>query len=191
MLRRGKVSLAPAVALGSVDTKSEIVVFRATRGATTLPRGRARRDHDRVKRTATIAAAAAIALSIGTPAPAGAQAVPVQIQQCTVLQATRFPHHPFWYPYGPWYHPGVPVTDGIRIVYVNRGSIPANRVAFYVDYRGDRERIVDVGTFSPGATIDHTFGNFSGDAYLGPRPNVCTVHAVRFADGSAWRAVAL
>ena len=51
------------------------------------------------------------------------------------------------------------------------------------------ERIVDAGTFSPNAPINHTFADvFSGYAYLGPKPNSCTVRVVRFKDGALWRA---
>jgi hypothetical protein len=83
---------------------------------------------------------------------------------------------------------GSSFTDGIRIQYINRGPQIATRVAFSVNYRGDIERIVDAGKFSPGVTIDHTFGQFEGDVWLGPRPNYCRVVAVRYVDGSVWRA---
>ena len=135
--------------------------------------------------------AAAVALATASTAaiapPAGAQTAPVSITSCTILQATRTAY-PFWYPFGPPPIPRrSPFADGIRIVYVNHGPLAANRVAFQVNYRGDIQRIVDVGTFSPAATIDHTFGNFSGDAFLGSSPNTCVVRAVRFVNGSIWR----
>jgi hypothetical protein len=115
-------------------------------------------------------------------------APPVAINDCTVLQWQNAGTYPYWNPY--FYRPlarSVPETDGIRISYVNRSNQVADRVAFIVDYRGQVDRIVDVGTFSPGAVINHTFGNFSGYAYLGPRPNVCRVAAVRFRNGAIWR----
>jgi hypothetical protein len=112
---------------------------------------------------------------------------PVTIRTCAVLQYTPTPTYPFWTPFGPY-----PIrslyTDGIRIAYINHSPLVATRVAFFVNYRGDIQRIIDVGTFSPNVTIDHTFGNFTGDAWLGPNPNACRVVAVRFADGSVWRA---
>jgi hypothetical protein len=114
-----------------------------------------------------------------------AQTAPIAIQSCTVLQAERVQR--FWYPFGPVVPTGAPYTDGIRIVYINVAPKAANRVAFVVNYRGDIERIIDAGLFSPNVKIDHTFGNFSGDAYLGPRPNTCTARAVRFVDGTVWR----
>ena len=109
----------------------------------------------------------------------------IEIKSCQVLQAVRT--HAFWFPWGPITH-AAPYADGIHIVYVNHGAVPAERVAFSVNYRGDVQHIVDVGTFSPGATIDHTFGNFSGDAYLGPNPNSCVARAARFVNGTVWRA---
>jgi hypothetical protein len=120
-----------------------------------------------------------------TGTPAFAQQTPISIQSCTVLQAQRV--HRFWYPWGPAVPVGAPWADGIRIVYMNVAPKTANRVAFLVNYRGDTQRIIDAGTFSPNVKIDHTFGNFSGDAYLGPRPNACTARAVRFVDGTVWR----
>ena len=112
---------------------------------------------------------------------------PVTVSSCSVLQYVRSTLHPFWRPFGPYAH-GSPFTDGIEIRYVNHGPTTAARIAFLVNYRGDVQHIIDAGTFSPGATIDHTFGQFTGDAYLGPQPNACRVVAVRFADGSVWRA---
>ena len=120
-----------------------------------------------------------------TSTAAFAQVSPISIQTCAVLQAERVQR--FWYPFGPVVPTGAPYTDGIRIVYVNVAPKAANRVAFVVNYRGDVQRIIDAGIFSPNVKIDHTFGNFSGDAYLGPRPNTCTARAVRFVDGTVWR----
>lgn len=142
-----------------------------------------------MRRLTALAACAAV-LTFGAGSAAGAQSSPVTIQSCTVLRA-RPPVGPprFWYPWGPVVRRGAPVVDGVRIVYVNHRSVAADRVAFAVDYRGDRQHIVDVGTFSPNVTIDHSFGNFSGDAYLGPNPNRCAVRAVRFADGTVWRSL--
>jgi hypothetical protein len=73
---------------------------------------------------------------------------------------------------------------------MNQSSKTAARVAFLVNYRGDVQHIIDVGTFSPNASIDHSFGEFTGDAWLGPKPNSCRAVAVRYADGSVWRAAA-
>ena len=52
-----------------------------------------------------------------------------------------------------------------------------SRVTFTLD---DGTKIYDVGTFSPGVTINHTFGLDSTDAAS------CAVTAVEFKDGSMW-----
>ncbi|HEV3086039.1 MAG TPA: hypothetical protein VGX96_02355 [Candidatus Elarobacter sp.] len=137
-------------------------------------------------------AAAAVLLLFASAAAAGpafaqAPAPPIEIKTCTILQAAH-PELPFWYPFGPTVVINTPVADGIRIDYVNHAPQPADRVVFVVDYRGDTQRIIDVGRFAPNVTIDHTFGNFSGDAYLGPNPNACAVRAVRYIDYTVWRA---
>jgi hypothetical protein len=124
----------------------------------------------------------------GTVAKVLAQgAPPVAITDCEVLQYIPVHAHPFWRPFGP-YPVGSVYTDGVQIKYVNHGPLTATRVAFRVDYRGDVQRIIDVGTFSPGAPITHTFGQLTGDAWLGPKPNACRVVAVRFTDGTVWHA---
>lgn len=127
-----------------------------------------------------LAAAAALLLTAAGPGPA------IQVVSCTVLQQVSI-GPAFWYPYVPAVPHGTPFVDGVRIVYSVLNPISADRVAFDVNYRGDTQHIVDAGTFSTGATIDHTFGSFSGDAYLGPNPNSCTAVAARFIDGTTWR----
>jgi hypothetical protein len=95
--------------------------------------------------------------------------------------------HAFWDPF--WPYPGYShYTDGLRIAFINRSPQTAVRVAFRVNYRGAEENIIDAGTFSSGVNIDHTFGEFTGFAWLGPKPNECRVVAVRFSDGSVWHA---
>ncbi len=143
--------------------------------------------HSRLRNAAMAVLAASFA---ATTMPASAQPrPPIVVTSCTVLRADRVTQaRPFWWPYGPTVVVGTPVVDGIRIVYMNVGPVAANRVAFRADYRGDRQRIIDAGTFAPNVTIDHTFGAFSGDAFLGPNPNSCVAIAARFIDGTTWRA---
>lgn len=127
-----------------------------------------------------------LGIALGVPSVARPAPVPLQIQSCTILQNHPIPHRPFWHPFGPYPY-AASYTDGVEIRYVNRAAQTATRVAFVVNYRGDVERIIDAGTFSPGVTIDHTFGQFTGDVWLGAKPNVCRVAAVRYADGSVRR----
>jgi hypothetical protein len=138
-----------------------------------------------------IAAALSLALA-AVPLAASAQTptatLPIAITNCSVLQYQGYEGRQYWYP---WTYRdfGSIYTDGVHVAYVNKGPLTASRVVFSVNYRGDVEHVVDAGTFSPGVTIDHTFGQFTGLAFLGQRPNSCRVAAVRFANGSAWRAV--
>jgi hypothetical protein len=111
---------------------------------------------------------------------------PIAITNCSVLQYVPTGPYPFWRPFGPYPNRSL-YTDGLRIAFINRGPQVASRVAFLVNYRGDVQHVIDAGTFSPNVTIDHTFGEFTGDAWLGPKPNVCRAVAVRFRDGSVWR----
>jgi hypothetical protein len=127
---------------------------------------------------------------------AGAQgAPPVEIKKCSVLRyrpATPAYRRSYWYDYGfagPIVPRDSPYTDGIAISFVNRSPKTADRVVFGVDYRGDFQHVVDAGSFTTGAGIDHTFADvFSGYAFLGDRPNSCVVRVVRFVDGSTWHA---
>lgn len=149
-------------------------------------------------RCARIVVAAVMAGSMNLAGAAIATAdvaPPIKIQSCSVLQY-QSPRPAFrsryWYDYGfagPLVPYGSPFTDGITISFINTSSGVADRVVFGVNYRGDFERVIDAGTFSPNVTIDHAFADvFSGYAYLGPKPNSCSVRVVRFKDGSVWRA---
>jgi hypothetical protein len=134
---------------------------------------------------------ALVGVLLTTSVGVGAQGrSPIAITSCSIVQYVPTRAHPFWRPFGPYPYGSV-YTDGLRISYVNHGAIPASRIAFLVNYRGDVQHIIDVGTFSPGVSIDHSFGEFSGDAWLGSKPNECRAVAARFADGSVWRATAV
>jgi hypothetical protein len=89
---------------------------------------------------------------------------------------------------------GIPVaskSDGIAIEFVNTANQVATVVNFAVDSNGSRFVIRDVGTFSPGVSIKHSYRNGSGQgfvlpAFIAPRID-CHVASVKFADGSIWR----
>jgi hypothetical protein len=89
---------------------------------------------------------------------------------------------------------GVPISStssGMGITFVNESNRVATLVNFDVNDNGNRFVIRDVGTFSPGVTIDHQYKNGSGQSYILPAfitPHVqCRVASVTFADGSIWR----
>ena len=89
---------------------------------------------------------------------------------------------------------GIPIaskSDGIAIEFVNTSNQVATVVNFAVDSNGSRFVIRDVGTFSPGISIKHSYRNGTGQgfvlpAFIAPRVD-CHVASVKFADGSIWR----
>jgi hypothetical protein len=77
---------------------------------------------------------------------------------------------------------GVPVTFGsfaLHVRFSNTAQQPISRVTFTLD---DGTKVVDVGTFSPGITINHALGLENGTA------SSCAVTSVEFANGATWRA---
>ena len=76
-------------------------------------------------------------------------------------------------------------TNGINVVYTNNHASPATQVNFLIGYRGHRYVLVDRGTFSQGAQINHNLTNdLVGYAWSGPAPNRCTVQRVYLANGA-------
>jgi hypothetical protein len=79
---------------------------------------------------------------------------------------------------GEYFTPG-----SIHVAFHNTAKVPATRVTFEVDAWGfPVNRIEDVGTFTQGATIEHTFPNDDGRA-----DETISVASVQFADGSVWQ----
>jgi hypothetical protein len=75
-----------------------------------------------------------------------------------------------------------PTTVGayaVAVRFSNTAPEPISHVTFTLD---DGTKVIDVGMFSPGITIDHTFGLPSSNA------TSCSVTAVTFADGTTWNA---
>jgi hypothetical protein len=92
---------------------------------------------------------------------------------------------------------GIPIgsltqtSAGMAISFVNASNKVATLVNFAVDSNGNHFVIRDVGTFSPGVTINHEYRNGGGQAFILPAfisPRVsCRVSSVEFADGTSWR----
>ena len=78
-------------------------------------------------------------------------------------------------------------AGGIQISYKNTYSIAATKVKFFVDYRGQRNIIVDKGTFSPGVKISHQFMDFNGMVWEGVTPDYCLPIYVAFSNGASWQ----
>jgi len=116
----------------------------------------------------TIAAAVAVAAISSPSAQAAMTPSPIVITACVIQQAGPFR------------------TSGIQISYKNTYTSPATKVKFFVDYRGQRDIIVDKGTFSPGVKISHEFEDFSGQVWEGSTPDYCMPIYIKFENGSIW-----
>jgi hypothetical protein len=75
-----------------------------------------------------------------------------------------------------------PTTVGVYTVRVRFSDSTSDPISGVIFTLGDGTKITDVGTFSPGITINHAFGLASGDA------TTCAITSVRFADGDIWNA---
>ena len=122
---------------------------------------------------------------------ANAKGAPVTINSCGPIMQ---PQQTFVFQSPPPSFMGVPIastSSGMAITFVNESKIVATLVNFDVNNNGNHFVIRDVGTFSPGVTINHTYRNGNGQSYILPSfitPHVqCRVASVTFADGSIWR----
>jgi hypothetical protein len=117
-----------------------------------------------------LAGAAAVAGSI-QPAQA---ATPILIKSCTVAKPRPLSH----------------MAGGTTIVYTILGNRTAASVTFLVGYRNAEShylrRISDVGSFAPGATIDHTLPLFNDVTYAGAQTSSCVPVQVKYAGGTVW-----
>jgi len=78
-------------------------------------------------------------------------------------------------------------TNGINIVYYNTHDSPATEVDFLVNYLGRRYILIDKGTFSRGAQINHNLTNsLTGQTWDGPTPKLCRVERVYLANGRSF-----
>jgi len=82
-------------------------------------------------------------------------------------------------------------SSGIRIQFTNESPKTADLINFAVDSNGNEFVIRDVGTFSPGVSIDHKYRNGAGQAFVLPAfiaPSIkCAIASIRFTDGSIWK----
>jgi hypothetical protein len=76
------------------------------------------------------------------------------------------------------------VTNGINVVYSNTHTASATEVDFLVRYHGNKYVLIDRGTFSQGAQINHNLTNaLVGESWQGSTPRMCTVQRVNLANG--------
>ncbi len=75
-------------------------------------------------------------------------------------------------------------TTGVNVVYFNAHETPATEVDFFVRYRGTTYTLIDRGTFTHYAQIDHTLTNaLVGVVWQGAQPELCMPARVVFATG--------
>jgi hypothetical protein len=75
-------------------------------------------------------------------------------------------------------------TNGVNVVYYNAHETPATEVDFFVRYYGKVYTLVDTGTFTHYAQINHNLGNaLVGEVWQGAEPALCTPARVLFANG--------
>lgn len=107
-----------------------------------------------------VLALAAVALFL-VPTVAGAKIVSnfkVSIQSCVVNKG------------------GNGLTNGINVVYFNTREAPLKEVDFLVKYHGHSAVLIDTGTFTQGAEVNHNLSNaLVSYPWYGPTPNLCTV----------------
>jgi hypothetical protein len=77
------------------------------------------------------------------------------------------------------------LTNGINVVYYNTHDSPATEVDFIVNYNGGKYILIDKGSFSRGAQINHNLANaLTGQPWNGPTPKRCAVQRVYLANGN-------
>ena len=75
-------------------------------------------------------------------------------------------------------------TTGVNVVYFNTHETPATEVDFFVSYHGTNYTLIDRGTFTHNAQINHTLTNaLAGVVWQGETPDLCTPSRVLFATG--------
>jgi len=80
---------------------------------------------------------------------------------------------------------GSNLTNGINVVYYNTHDSPATEVDFLVNYEGHKYILIDKGSFSRGAQINHNLTNsLTGQTWNGPTPKRCAVQRVYLENGN-------
>lgn len=110
-----------------------------------------------------------VAAALLVPCTASAEIVPafgISIQSCVVNSN------------------GGGLTNGINVVYYNTHPSPATEVDFLVRYHGHAYVLIDRGSFTQGAQINHNLANaLVGQSWDGPKAKLCTVQRVYLANG--------
>ena len=96
-----------------------------------------------------------------------ASAFGIKVQRCTVNETGNHTQ-----------------TNGVNVVYYNAHETPATEVDFFVRYHGKTYTLIDRGTFTHYAQIDHNLGNaLVGEVWQGQDAELCMPARVLFANG--------
>ena len=150
--------------------------------------------------TSTLAVAAVL-LTLGAPARAQTKVngPPLHISRCDPARNAQVHYAPAFYPVGPYYwndiygvryyQPPFRTSDPtLNIDYSNATSSVMSRIEFGLLANGRLvAEVRDVGTFSPGAEIKHSFGLSRNVFPLRTGLPRCIPLRITFADGTVWR----
>lgn len=129
-------------------------------------------------RAILVAVAACVGLTAqsppGTPREGRSDLSTIQVRDCSITTVGPSP---------------IQRTGGITIEFINNAAKPVKEVDFGVLYRAQPVLVKDIGTFSQGVVIKHSFDNvLYGYTYFGPTPEICRVQKVVFEDGTVLQA---
>ncbi len=128
-----------------------------------------------ILRKAAVALGAAFAVATFVSiAPARASANPIAIQQCFITVPKAMSKN----------------ASGTQIDYVNTSRKTATHITFVVTYRNSSSnyvrKVIDQGTFAPGAQVQHHFDLYSDVIFGGKTVQSCQATRVVYNDGSTW-----
>jgi hypothetical protein len=79
------------------------------------------------------------------------------------------------------------LTNGINVVYYNVRRAPLAEVDFLVKYHGSQATLIDRGTFTQNAQVNHNITNaLVSYPWVGPTPKLCTVQRVVLENGQVY-----
>jgi hypothetical protein len=123
-----------------------------------------------------IATSLMVVVGVTVSISAAQAATPILVKSCTVAKPAPLSHRP----------------RGVDVTYVNLGHRTAAQVTFAIGYRNAAghwiRRVIDVGSFAPGATISHLLNAFTDVTYAGSETTMCVPIEVKYAGGTVWMA---
>ena len=79
------------------------------------------------------------------------------------------------------------LTNGVNVVYYNTRRAPLGEVDFLVKYHGSSAVLIDRGTFTQNAQVNHNITNaLVSYPWVGPTPKLCTVQRIVLENGQVY-----